>query len=277
MAEPKLDGGRYMLYLEHDGTVHFYSRRDFPRIDKCDVVPHIARPYPQFRGTILDGEVVLPDQTQLSETTRILNMTPKKAVAEQEKRGKLTYHVFDILFVRGDDVRWQPYHIRRTLLESVISGIANPHIQIIPQSKDYAQLFTSIIAQGGEGIVLKHIRSSYGMNWIKMKRRHDVSCVVSGFQEGQGKYRNNLGSLRVSVWNDGKLVEVATCSGMTDAERSQIWRHKERFIGRVVDVFAQSITQDKRLRHPIFHRFRDDYSPRDCTMKKLLSDLQAGT
>src|SRR5882724_10713159 len=86
VAEPKLDGGRYMLYLDEDG-VHLYSRRDFPRIDKAANVPHFAHLYMDLAGTVLDGEVLMPNATKLGDTTGIMNSLPAKAIARQEVEG----------------------------------------------------------------------------------------------------------------------------------------------------------------------------------------------
>ena len=37
---------------------------------------------------------------------------------------------------------------------------------------------------------------------------------------------------------------------LTDAERDDIWKHRDEYLGRVVDVTAQEITKDGRMRHP---------------------------
>ena len=122
VAEIKYDGGRYMLYLDGPNEVHLYSRRNFPSIDKAANVPQFARAIPGLTNMILDGEVMHPDAnglakklgcTPLGTTTRIMLMLPKKALAEQEKTGKLVYKVFDILYYDGQDVRHKPLRERR--------------------------------------------------------------------------------------------------------------------------------------------------------------------
>jgi bifunctional non-homologous end joining protein LigD len=275
VAEPKLDGGRYMLYLDEDGlSYHLYSRRDFPRIDKAANVPHFAHPYMGLAGTVLDGEVMLPNQTKLGDTTGIMNSLPAKAIARQEVEGKLHYNVFDILFHLGRDVRQLPLHERRKLMESVVAIMGNPHVNLVPQHTDKDGLFRSILAAGGEGTVLKNLNSPYGVNWVKNKRVADFSVIISGYKDGQGKYAGSLGAVAVSVYQDGILVEVGFASGMTDAERTDIWTNREAYLGRVIDISAQEVTKDGRMRHPRWLRFRDDVNPETLTMEKLRDDAK---
>jgi bifunctional non-homologous end joining protein LigD len=274
IAEPKLDGGRYMLYLDEGGEVHLYSRRDFPRIDKAANVPHFAKSYPGLEGCVLDGEVMLPNQTKLGDTTGIMNSLPAKAVARQETEGKLHYNVFDLLFYKGTDLRSHPLWERRLTLDIVLKAMNNPHVTAVPQHKDKDGLFRSILAAGGEGTVLKNLNSPYGLNWVKCKRVADFSVVISGYKPGQGKYEGSLGAVAVSVYKDGALLEVGFASGMTDPERHEIWTNREAYLGRVVDVSAQEITKDGRMRHPRWLRFRDDVSPETLTMEKLRDDAK---
>lgn len=274
VAEPKLDGGRYMLYLDTDGKVYLYSRRDFPRIDKSANVPHFARAFPALEETVLDGEVMLPNQTKLGDTTGILNSLPAKAIARQQTEGFLRYNVFDILFFCGKDVRQEPLVARRQILEAAVSMMGNPYIVAVPQHSDKDRLFREILAAGGEGTVLKNLNSPYGVNWVKNKRVADFSVIISGYKPGQGKYADTLGAVAVSVYKDDNLVEVGFASGMTDAERNDIWAHREEYLGRVIDISAQEVTKDGRMRHPRWLRFRDDVSPETLTFQKLLDDAK---
>lgn len=275
VAEPKLDGARYMLYLNDDGTtVNLYSRREFPRIDKAANVPHFAKPYKGMEGTVLDGEVMLPTQVQLGDTTGIMNSAPAKAIAEQAKKGLLVYHVFDVLFYNGQDLRKKPLSERHTILCGIVKAMGNPTIQVVSQHKDKVGLFKREIEAGREGVVLKNLGSSYGVNWVKCKRRSDFTVLVSGFQPGKGKYTHTLGALLFSVYRDGKLTEVGKCSGMTDTERDAIWKNRDKWMGQPIDVFAQEVTKDGRFRHPVWHRKRDDVAPETCTWEKVQEDVK---
>lgn len=281
VAEPKLDGGRYMLYLDGD-AVNLFSRRDFPRIDKAANVPHFARTYPGLDGVILDGEVIIEKainaKVELGETTAIMNSAPEKAIERQKVPGCLLHYVvFDILAVDGEDIRHLPLCERRIHLERVVAHMRLFHqaVHVVPQTQDKDGLFREMLDRGMEGTVIKNLGSRYGFNWVKCKRVADFSCVISGYKEAKpGKYAGGLGAVAVSVYQDGKLLEVGFASGMTDAERTDIWAHREEYLGRVVDISAQEVTKDGRMRHPRWLRFRDDVSPETCTFEKLLDDAK---
>lgn len=274
VAERKYDGGRYMLYLDDDGAVHLYSRRDFPRIDKAANVPHFAHRYPGLEGTVLDGEILHPNGKKLGDTTGIMNSLPAKAIARQEAEGWLDYHVFDILFYKGRDVRQLPLRERRKLIADALMVIEHPCVKMVEQHTDKDGLFRTLVSQGEEGTVLKNVNSPYGVNWVKNKRVADFSVVISGYKPGQGKYAGSLGAVAVSVYEGDKLVEVGFASGMTDEERDDIWKNRDEYLGRVVDISAQEVTKDGRLRHPRWLRFRDDVSPETLTMTKLRDDAK---
>jgi len=290
VAEPKLDGGRYMLYLEYDGSVHLFSRRDFPRIDKAANVPQIAKRYPGLEGTIFDGEILLPGGKKLGDTTGILNSATAKAIATQKEVGELHYHVWDVLHHGGQDLRNRPLRERRALLEKIVRKMNNPCVELVPQTQDKDGLFRSILAAGGEGTVLKNLECSYGIQWVKNKRVADFSVIISGYKPGNGKYEGSLGAVAVSVYQvsqtegyaaviagrkpQAELVEVGFASGMTDTERADIWKNREAYLGRVIDVSAQEVTPGGRLRHPRWLRFRDDIDPKTLTFEKLLDDAK---
>lgn len=297
IAEEKLDGSRYVLHIDYDGLCRLYSRRDFPRIEKAANVPHITgrrpeltalgtvmdprllRPYPGFEGTVLDGEIKLPGSTFLSETTGIMNMLPANAIAEQGRVGLLHFTVFDMPFMRGIDMRPYKYRDRRVQLIGLLRMINNPHISVVSAwQADKRAFYDQVLSRGGEGIVLKHINSCYGENWVKRKKYTDVSVFVTDFQRGRpskvvgtavGKYEHTLGALIVSVYDGDRLYEMGRCSGMDDATRDAVWANRDAYMFKVCDVRAQEVSPHGRLREPRFLRWRDDLDIRECTLDNV--------
>lgn len=291
IAEEKLDGSRYVLYIGADpygrqsGNT-LLSRRvsvtDGKHVDRTGNVPHItAIDYSGLEGTVLDGEIMAND---FLGTNSVMNSSPALAVQKQNETGKLKYNVFDVLIFRGKDVRGYALEQRRKILEEVVRRMGNEFVTVIPQFKgDIQTYFNQIVARGGEGVIVKDIRCGYGVGWAKMKKVYDISCIVSGWKAGTGKYSSSIGSLALSVWHDGKLVEIGFASGFDDKLRNDMAHNFDKYKGRVLDVFAQEIQDSKRsggnpvgrLRHPTFHRFRDDVNPSDCTSEKLWADFKA--
>lgn len=285
IAEEKIDGSRYVLYLDCDP----YERRtgntllsrklsdiDSKHVDKTLQVPHITSiQYAGLEGTVLDGEIQAEDFTK---TNSIMNSAPAIAHQKQEELGLVRYRVFDIMAFRGKDVRSLPLEKRRKLVLEVVKRMDNEHIVPIQWIEtNLTEYFNKIVAKGGEGIVVKNINSAYGVGWAKYKKSYDVTCFISGFKEGTGKYKDGVGSIAISVWNDEGTVptEVGFASGFDDKIRADMSANPKKYIGRPVDIFAQEISKDDRLRHPTFYRFRDDLSSHDCTMKKLKADISS--
>lgn len=293
VAEEKLDGGRYVLYTDCDpygrgkGGHTVLSRKpsdiDGNLVDKTDRVPHISGvPYPGLEGTVLDGEMMREGATCLGDTSGILNANADTAVARQEAEGMIEFHVFDIICHNGQYVGSLPLVDRRPLLEKVVKQMGNPYIKCTEQrdsSHDFEDWFHEVVARGGEGLVIKDKRMSYGCGWAKMKKSYDVSLVVTGFKPGKGKYTGEFGALALSVEHKGKMVEVAYASGMDDALRTEINDNRDAYLGTVVDVFTQELTAPSaahpcgRLRHATFYRLRDDVAASTCTYDKLVADL----
>jgi ATP-dependent DNA ligase len=287
ISERKMDGSRYVLYLngcpyERQKTTPntLLSRRpssvDGKLVDKSLNAPHITSiHYSGLEGTVLDGEIMADN---FGDTNSIMNSSPALATQKQNEQGKVKYFAFDILSFRGTDVRGLPLAKRRKVLEEVVRRMNNEHVIPIEQfSSNHIDRFNEIVAEGGEGIIVKDLRMGYGVGWSKFKKSTDISCIVTGYKEGNGKYSGQVGALAISVYFNGKLLEVGFASGFDDKLRADMSRDFERYKGRVVDIFAQEISKDNRLRHPTFHRFRDDYAEVDCTLEKLKGDFKKKT
>jgi ATP-dependent DNA ligase len=294
VAEPKMDGSRYVLYIGgcpygRRTSNTLLSRRvstvDLKHVDRTLNVPHITGTcYEDLFGTVLDGEIQSVD---FLSTNSIMNSSPNLAVEKQKEIGPVNYFVFDITHFRGKDIRNLPLEKRRKVLSEVVKRIGNPSVKLMPQvsSEEYdlSVYFNTLVNDGGEGIIVKDLRQAYGVGWAKMKKSYDVSCFISGFKQGSGKYSEGVGSIALSVYHEGEPVEIGFASGFTDDIRADMGENPGKYLRRVVDIFTQEIQDSKRskdnkvgrLRHPTFFRFRDDLNAEDCTSEKLWSDLKA--
>lgn len=294
VADLKIDGSRYKLHIGEN--VDPYKRRlgntllsrnkstiDKLHVDKTDNIPHITgKKYEGLGETILDGEVATKE---FLKTNSIMNSSPEKAVAIQKKSGYLYFHVFDICYFKGIDVRRVPLKKRRVMLKKVIEHMNNPYVKVIQQVKgNLVHFFNQVVKKGGEGIVVKDERCAYGEGWSKLKKEYDVSCIVTGWKPGKNSNEGMIGSLAISVYHEGKLLEISYAAGFSEKLRKEMTENWEKYNGRVVDIIAQEIQPSKkarkagnpigRLRHARFHRFRDDILVESCTSEKLIEDLK---
>mgnify|MGYP003309723603 CR=1 FL=1 len=128
---------------------------------------------------------------------------------------------------------------------------------------DYNKL---CIDKGFEGIMVKPIGGVYECKrsslWLKVKPFIEVSLTVKDVEEGTGRNVGKLGALIVEGTDDGKFIKTNVGSGLTDSDRENYWKAKDKLIGQVVEVRADAITQNQNttdewsLRFPRFLRFR---------------------
>lgn len=277
VMEEKFDGARYLLYLWPDGKVEILSRR---LLDKAPQLPQmvddarlITEALPKAKkGLILDGEVVAGSH---ASTISLVNSLASRGVS-----GRVPYHfmVFDILAWGGAWTTHLTFERRRALLESLIERtlIVSPFLvtKLTPQEPVNREMLAHIWERGGEGVIVKDLKAGYlpGKRpprvWIKVKEKNYADGIIIGYNEGEGKFSDTIGSLQIGQYKAGKLAHVTSISGLTDALRYGIGSDRDRYLGRVVE-FSYQVRTDTysaggSYRHPNFSRFRDDKPEKDC-------------
>lgn len=119
--------------------------------------------------------------------------------------GGTAYHVFDVIWLRGQDVTRLPLTERRRLLAEL--PFAAP-IERVPELDDPAPWDRACI-EGWEGVIAKRRDSPYEHRrskcWLKMKCELSHDFVVGGFTDAQGK-RVGLGALLVGYFEGDDFV-----------------------------------------------------------------------
>ncbi len=161
--EIKHDG--YRLIVRREGErVRLFTRRGFDWTDRFPLIVETAR---RLRTStfVIDGEAVWLDDAGMSQFDRLHS---------RKHDHEVQLIAFDLLAVGGDDVRREPLHARKALLQRLVvksgDGIQlNPHLtgEIGPA------MFEHACKLGLEGIVSKHrdrlYRSGRSTSWIKVK------------------------------------------------------------------------------------------------------------
>lgn len=215
VAERKYDGSRYLMYLNQpvdfgDGHGVFQnvfrsrqvSKKTGDTVDKTQNVPHLSQVVFVFEGTpikaIFDGEIIVSETASSNEVTSIMGSLPEKAQKLQFERGYVTYMIFDILEVNGADLSKEPWWKRRKLLEALYEVMfkKHKHIQlseVVREGKE--EFYNNIVAEGGEGVILKNMKAPYRYaeiggkeyrnkdTWIKVKKYDTFDVVIMGYTE----------------------------------------------------------------------------------------------
>ena len=146
--ERKFDGIR-LLAFKQGQDVRLFSRNRLPQHIPSVVQAIMELP---IDNAILDGEVT--------------------------SRGKVEYHVFDVVWLNGRDVRSLPFEERRALLRDLPFRLP---LQRVP-SLDDPKPWERASSDGWEGVIAKRRDSSYehrrSPHWLKMKCEATQEFVV---------------------------------------------------------------------------------------------------
>jgi len=193
-------------------------RERYPELSFLRGLPH---------GTVVDGELVLLHEG-LPDLDGILGRhqrTNPALIRQLSRTNPVRYIVFDLLYANGQSLCCEPLSTRRAALADLASSM---HELVFSEGvvERGCAFFAGAVRQGQEGIMAKHLASTYlpgrrSAAWRKIKPVRSLPCLVIGFLPGRQGFR----SLLVAALKDGALRYVATLrSGFTSVARDQLRR-----------------------------------------------------
>jgi bifunctional non-homologous end joining protein LigD len=278
--EEKYDGYRILAYKEGD-QVKLMSRNDIDRTEHFSQIATAVKAL-KARTLLLDGEAIVVDRKGVSHF-QLLQQDNKDA----------DYAVFDCLYCNGKDLRREPLSARRAVMDA---SIGNRKI-LIPSHRLAANGIEACkVAQkkGYEGVVAKDLSSPYvesrSSYWLKVKVHQEDEFVIGGFTTPSGS-RKYFGALLLGAYgNDGTLRFVGKVGTGFDQDTLSALHQKLRLLVRAKSAFVdpprekgvtfvepklvaqisyQEITEDNKLRQPVYLGLRDDKSPREVSMPEV--------
>ena len=267
-VEPKLDGVRVITICDVDkDEVKMFSRNgkelnNFPKIfEQFDSMMD-----QMSESMVFDGEVMSDDfQTLMREIHRKGGAKTDDAVL----------NVFDCipLWAFKEGGYTASLQTRKEMMDEYEFGPNISKVEFVKMNLDeddgqkmFADYNKLCIDKGFEGIMVKPINGPYECKrsslWLKVKPFIEVSLTVKDVEEGTGRNVGKLGALIVEGNDMDKFIKTNVGSGLTDTDREEFWKAKDKLIGQVVEVRADAITQNQNakdewsLRFPRFLRFR---------------------
>lgn len=250
-------------------------------------------------SAILDGEIVVLDRKtgapSFQNHQRRMNVDCVEDIKNLSEEIPATYYFFDILYLDGRNLQSLTFSERRKILSKVIAEDTS-RIKISHYIEEEGkELFDRTKSMGLEGLIAKHKSSKYvqgirSRDWLKIKHIKTQDCVVIGYTRGEGNRENYFGSLLLAVIDsEGKLrfvghtgsgfdfgqldeiydklqqlkVEKCPIDYVPYANRPPVWIRPEL----VAEIKFSDWTSEKIMRAPIFLRFREDKSPKDCLIE----------
>ena len=294
LFEVKWDGYRSICYVDHD-RIRFISRG---HIDLGGKFPDLvaARSEITAQTAVIDGEILALNPEGKPDFQLIQNASVFRSGPNRTSRPKLmekpvlVYYAFDLLYCNGRDLRHEPLIDRKRLLAQIITGQGRIRFSDHVEGKG-TLLFQQVRKEGMEGIMAKDSQSKYEQHrskrWLKIKTAHTMEVVIGGYTEGRGS-RSPFGALILGLYDQGELRYTGNVGGgfsenslkeiyarmqslridkspfriQPKTEMNPQWLRPEL----VCEVRFQEVTDDGKLRQPIFMRMREDKDPRTCTL-----------
>ncbi len=294
--EVKWDGIRAISYVNDELSIR--GRNQTELIDKF---PELEELRNLAGSVVLDGEIIVM-KNGLADFQTVIKRYQSNARSDIEylsRKFPATYVVFDILEKDGLPLLDVPLIERKMMLKnSVREGKYVVLSLFVEGSGD--SYFRAAMEKGVEGIMAKKKQSSYepgkrSDNWRKIKQIKTCDCVIFGYTQGEGNRDKTFGSLILGLYDEkgpayiGKVGTGFSDQDMEDmkramdeykvAEETLLEVDTDREItwlrpGLVCEVGYQSVTEDARLRLPVFRRLRNDKTPQECTIDQIRPDLK---
>lgn len=191
----------------------------------------------------LDGEVVVWGRNGVTSFQSL------QRYLRGEAQGQLTYCVFDLLYLSGEDLTGQPLLQRKRALADLLkrSHGKTAWLRYSDHVEGAADSFIAEACQLGlEGIVSKRgdlpYRAGRSREWVKIKCRHQQEFVIGGFTLPAGS-RTGIGALLLGVYDEQGALRYSgrVGTGFTQARLAALRKALDaRVIARA--PFAASAT-----------------------------------
>ena len=271
--EVKLDGVRAVTVIYPTGKIDMFSRNGKELNNFNHIKDEISKTFNISsinEALVLDGEIVSDDfQTLMKQIHR------KKS--SQNKDAKL--FLFDLLpleyfkegiyeksyFSRIEELK--KIHERFFVQSHVINIIDSVNVDLDTEKGEieFKNFNKNSIINGYEGIMIKDPESFYeckrSTTWLKSKPFIEISLEVKDYEEGTGRNKGKLGAIIAEGIDGDKNFKTNVGSGFTDLQRKEFWEDKDKLIGQIIEIRADSISKSQdgenwSLRFPRFKSFR---------------------
>ncbi|UMY59250.1 DNA ligase D [Pseudomonas sp. LS.1a] len=278
--EVKFDGYRILARIDGD-DVRLFTRNGHDWSSKLPRQVAALRAL-GIDAAWLDGEVVVAGENGAADFQALQN------AFDTEHDEHITYYLFDLPFLGGQDLRQLPLQDRRRTLQHLLE---HNESDVLRYSADFDQPVESLLDSACqlqlEGLIGKRVDSPYSgrrsPDWIKLKCKQRQEFVIVGYTDPKGS-RSGFGALLLALHdNDSGELRYAGKVGTgfsattlasiharlepleidtpalpkppAGAEARGVHWLKPQLLAEV--AYAQ-MTRDGIVRHSVFHGLRDD-------------------
>ena len=294
LFELKYDGYRIMAFVEVN-SVRLMTRNNNDYSKRFHEISTVLLDWAKGRTMVLDGELVITDESGRTDFQALQNYL------KNSKDKRLTYIIFDLLALEGEDFRSYPLLVRKERLE-VLMKDAPKSLYYSRHVHGHGEESLAVACETNmEGIVGKKADSIYNGtrngDWIKLKcdkrqefvvggytlsekRTHGVSSLLLGIYEGEDLVYAGRAGTGISEM-DMKMLE-SKMEGLKRVDSPFIFAPKSRSNEEIIwlepnlvaEIKFAEWTKDNVLRQASFKGLRTDKDSKDIRREKAEDDTE---
>ncbi len=292
--ELKYDGYRIIAYVEGN-NVRLMTRNGNDYVRRFHDVAASLIDLAAGKAMVLDGEMVITDSSGKTDFQALQNYM------KNPESKNLTYIIFDLLALNGEDLRGQPLINRKEILENLMENAPKNLYYSRYVKGNGKESFAAACETGMEGIVGKKADSLYSGtrngDWIKLKCDKRQEFVIGGYTLSDKKTWG-ISSLLLGVYEDEELIYAGRAgTGLSESDMKtleekfeNIKRTESPFKSApkaksnenitwlepelVAEIKFAEWTKDNLLRQASFKGIRTDKDPMDIKKERAEDEMQ---
>jgi ATP-dependent DNA ligase len=251
-CQPKLDGHRCIAIVDAKGKCTLWSRTRKP----INSLPHIVRAIEAtgVRNVTLDGEAYNADyHDRFQELSHFIRQSEPIEGCEAVK-----YHIYDT--AASENFAFRTAWLAQWLPKDT-DVLVRVETILVANEDELMAAFAHYRSQKYEGCMVRNLGGLYeghpthrSNDLQKVKAFQDDDWPIVGVVAGRGKLADC--GIFVCETKSGKRFEAKMIGELT--ELKQYLKHPEQFIGKLLTVQYQGLTDDGLPRFPVALRIRED-------------------
>ena len=244
---------------------------------------------------VLDGEIVVLDDDGHPSFQFLQHYS-------ENTNRPIQYYIFDLLSLNGHDTTGLTLVERKELLQQIIpkNEVIKYSDHIFEKGKAFFKVSTD---RDLEGVIAKKINSKYypgqrTTEWLKIKNHKTQEAIIAGYTQPAGS-RKYLGALILASNDDDKLTYIGhTGTGFNQQSLKEMYEMLQPLVQEespfnekiktnmpvtwvkpeiICEVKYSEITNDGKLRHPVFLHLREDKNLNEVTMANSKPEKKPNT
>lgn len=294
LYELKYDGFRIVAFMEGN-SVRLITRNGNDYTKRFYDIASSLIDWSAGRAMILDGEMAITDASGKTDFHSL------QSYMKNSKTQNLTYIIFDLLALDGEDFRQYRLIERKEILETLMENAPKNLYYSRYVRGNAKESFVVACEAGMEGIIGKKVDSIYSGtrngDWIKLKCDKRQEFVIGGYLLSDKRTRG-ISSLLLGVYEGEDLVYVGRVgTGISEADMKALeekfeslkkvdspfklktkTRTNEKITWLKPELVAEikfaEWTNDNLLRQASFKGIRTDKNPKDIKREKAEGETE---